>query len=174
MKSRKAAKRRQGVGESLAGGWASKASLGQGADFFKYHVAQHGGMAPYPGAVDSSVLPAEMAGPAMVAGINKALYDVRGLTDMPAPAVAQKVGGRRRKSMKAKRSAKRSMKAKKSAKRSMKRKAATRRRGQRGGQAPVNMNPMLLSKAEYGQAGLNPDYRGAATEYAMAAVRDRA
>ena len=33
------------VGYHLSGDWSSKMSLGQGADYFKYHEGQHGGAA---------------------------------------------------------------------------------------------------------------------------------
>jgi hypothetical protein len=138
----------------LANTLSAKQSLMQGADFLQYHKAQHGGVAPYPGGVVGTVLPADMAGPAMTYGINRAIADVAGLRDppfdaMPVAQAQQKVGGRRRKGRKS-------------------------RKVRRGGMAPVGAPAMLLSGAQYSQAGLNPDYRGAATEYAMAAVRDRA
>ena len=142
------------VGYDLAATLPAKQSLLQGGDYLQYHKAQHGGVAPYPGGVVGSVLPADMAGSAMTYGINRAIADVAGLRDPPFDAIPvaqapQKVGGRRRKGRKS-------------------------RKVRRGGMAPVGMPTMLLSGAQYSQAGLNPDYRGAATEYAMAAVRDRA
>jgi hypothetical protein len=107
------------------------------------------------------MLPASMAGPAMVYGIDKAFTDVRGLVDPPyvfdKMQMAQPVKGGKRRRM-----SKKSKKSRKS------------RRRQRGGMAPVGAPTMLLSGAQYNQAGLNPAYRGEATEYAVAAARDKA
>ena len=49
-----------------------------------------------------------------------------------------------------------------------------RHRGGGLGYAPVGAPGLLLpSKTMYDEAGLNPDYRGAATEYAIAEIRDQ-
>ena len=74
----------------LAGSSASKQSLGQGGDFLQYHEGQHGGAltgAPLSAIVDSS-LPAALRGPAHIGGIDKAISDVRGLSDGPSVPVA--------------------------------------------------------------------------------------
>ena len=74
------------VGYHLSGNWSSKMSLGQGADYFKYHEGQHGGalgMGNYPEAVLSPGLPAALRGPAHIGGIDKAINDVKGLCDPP-------------------------------------------------------------------------------------------
>ncbi len=80
------------VGYHLSGSWPSRMSLGQGADYFKYHEGQHGGaalgMGPFPGAVLDPGLPAALRGPAHIGGIDKAIADVRGLKDQ--------AGGKRR------------------------------------------------------------------------------
>lgn len=148
---------------SLAGDWASKMSMAQGGDFFKYHAGQHGGAAPV-SSIGAPVLSAGMAGPAMMTGLDRAIADTAGMRDPPfdgsmvTPMAPQKVGGKR-KGRKASRKANRK---------------SNKRRGGALGFAPVSAPGMLLSNAAYSQAGLNPDYRGAATEYAMASVRDRA
>ena len=70
----------------LSGSWPSRMSLGQGADYFKYHEGQHGGALNYgafPGAVLSPGLPESLRGPAHVGGIDKAIADVAGLRDPP-------------------------------------------------------------------------------------------
>jgi len=70
----------------LSGSWPSRMSLGQGADYFKYHEGQHGGALSYgafPGAVLSPGLPESLRGPAHVGGIDKAIADVAGLRDPP-------------------------------------------------------------------------------------------
>lgn len=152
------------VNYSLAGSWPSRMSLGQGTDYESYHVGQHGGAAPYPGSF-APMLPAPMVGPAMVSGIDRAIADVRGLVDPPFDKMqmAEPVKGGKRKHK-----GKKSRKAKKS------RKTRRNNRKQRGGMAPVGAPTMLLSGVQYTQAGLNPDYRGAAPEYAVAAARDKA
>ena len=153
---------------SLAGDWASKMSQAQGGDFFKYHAGQHGGAAPV-SSIGVPVLAAGMAGPAMMTGLDRAIADTAGMRDPPYDAMpalpAQKVGGKRK-------GRKASRKASRKANRKSLRKS--KRRGGALGSAPVSAPGMLLSNAAYSQAGLNPDYRGAATEYAMASVRDRA
>lgn len=94
------------VNYHLSGSWPSRMSLGQGADYFKYHEGQHGGGLSYgnfPEAVLSPGLPQDLRGPAHIGGIDKAIADVRGLCDPPncpgttpvAPAGAT-TGGRRR------------------------------------------------------------------------------
>jgi hypothetical protein len=99
------------VNYHLSGSWPSRMSLGQGADYFKYHEGQHGGGLGYgkfPEAVMDPGLPAALRGPAHIGGIDKAIADVRGLCDPPncpgttpaAPAGATTAGattgGRRR------------------------------------------------------------------------------
>lgn len=151
---------------SLAGDWASKMSQAQGSDFFKYHVGQHGGAAPV-SSIGVPVLAAGMAGPAMMSGLDRAIAETAGMRDPPYDAVpalpAQKVGGKR----KGRKASRKGHKGRKGLRKS-------KRRGGALGFAPVSAPGMLLSNAAYSQAGLNPDYRGSATEYAMAAVRDRA
>lgn len=138
--------------------WQSKMSLGQGGDFATYHKAQHGGVAPYPGMVTGSMLPADMLDSARTSGTMDALRFAQQFRDPPyaqAIPTPSKVGGKRK---------------------SRKSKKSHKGRKHRGGAldgAPVTMNPMLLpNQAAYGAAGLNPEYRGAATEYAVAKIRD--
>jgi hypothetical protein len=101
----------------------------------------------------------------MTSGIDKAISDIAGLSDMPTPVVSQKVGGRR---------GRRSMKRRSRGKRSMKRsrKQRQRRRGGALGYAPISAPGMLLDGNAYSQAGLNPEYRGSAVEYNVAKARD--
>jgi len=136
------------VGYHLSGDWSSKMSLGQGADYFKYHEGQHGGgslgMGSFPGAVESSGLPADLRGPAHIGGIDKAIADVSGLKDQ--------AGGKRRR---------------KSSKRHSKRHGKTRRshrRRCRGGALeyapfPSGSGMLLSSPTAYAQAGLNPEWK---------------
>ena len=148
------------VGYHLSGSWPSQMSLGQGADYFKYHEGQHGGAltgAPLSAIVDSR-LPEALRGPAHVGGIDKAIADVRGLSDGPvsAPlavvqgaAQAVKSGGRR--------------KSKKSGRRNKKKKSARKNKKRGGavlGYAPFPSPGMLLSSpTQYAQAGLNPQWK---------------
>ena len=135
--------------------WQSKMSLGQGGDFATYHKAQHGGVAPYPGMVTGSMLPADMLDAARTSGTMDALRFAQQFRDPPygaAMPAASKVGGKRK---------------------NKSRRSNRKRRGGALEGAPVTMNPMLLpNQAAYGAAGLNPEYRGAATEYAVAKMRD--
>ena len=158
------------VNYSLSGDWSSRMSLGQGADYFKYHEGQHGGalgMGPYPGAVLSPGLPQDLRGPAHVGGIDKAIADVRGLSDAPTT-----MGGNRKNKSKKNKSSKRSKKNKskknKSSKRSKKNKSRKnkrdrRNRRKRGGSlgfAPFPTQGMLLDSSKaYAQAGLNPEWK---------------
>ena len=87
------------VNYHLSGSWPSRMSLGQGADYFKYHEGQHGGGLSYgnfPSAVLSPGLPEALRGPAHIGGIDKAIADVRGLRDPPYDTGSATVGGNRR------------------------------------------------------------------------------
>lgn len=154
------------VGYHLSGSWPSQMSLGQGADYFKYHEGQHGGAAlggaPL-SALTDSMLPAALRGPAHVGGIDKAIADVRGLSDLPSvplavvqgAAQAVKTGGRHKRGHhgKSKKSGRKS-KSKKSARKNKKRGGAVL------GYAPFPSSGMLLnSPTQYAQAGLNPQWK---------------
>lgn len=144
--------------------WQSRMSLGQGDDFESYHKAQHGGVAPYPGMVTGSMLPAGMVDAARTSGTMDALRFAQQFRDppydqIPTPA---KLGGTQLQG--GKRNGRKGNKGRKTNK---------KRRGGALEGAPVTMNPMLLpNQAAYSAAGLNPEYRGAATEYAVAKMRD--
>ena len=141
------------VNYHLSGSWPSRMSLGQGADYFKYHEGQHGGaalgMGPFPEAVLSPGLPEALRGPAHIGGIDKAISDVRGLKDQ--------AGGKRRKHRKG------SKKHNKSRKHSRKHRKTHRRHRRNGGAlgyAPFPSSGMLLSSpTAYAQAGLNPEWK---------------
>ena len=142
------------LSDNLAGSWSSKMSAGQGGDFMKYHVGQHGGsLAGAPvSVIGGEGLPASMQGPAMTASTLRAYADIAGLKDQN--------GGRRKKN------AKKSKKSKKS------KKQRRTRNKQRGGSkldfAPVSSAGMLLS--EYTKAGLSPQWNGG-VEFSAAAAR---
>ena len=142
------------VNYHLSGSWPSQMSLGQGADYFKYHEGQHGGaalgMGPFPEAVLSPGLPEALRGPAHIGGIDKAIADVRGLKDQ--------AGGKRRKHRKG--SKKHGKGTKKHSKKHRKTHRRHRRSGGALGYAPFPSSGMLLSSpTAYAQAGLNPEWK---------------
>ena len=150
---------------SLAGSSASRASLGQGADYLKYHEGQHGGYAANGAplsAITNSALEGALRGPAHLAGLDKAYAAIAGLSDQQ--------GGRRRRTKRSKKHGKKHGK-KKGGKRSKKhskrsKKHRRTRRHKRGGAheldfAPFPSKGMLLSGAQYSQAGLNPEWKNA-------------
>jgi hypothetical protein len=163
------------ISYSLAGSWPSRMSLGQGEDYEQLHQGQHGGSAPYPASLQGEqLITAEMRGPAMTDTLDRALQQVAGLRDppndggsaMPSTAMQQGAGRRRRRTQR-----------RKGRKSQRRRKSMHRRRQQKGGMvlgyASVNSPGMLLSsQRQYSEAGLNPDYRGAAVEYSVAKARD--
>jgi hypothetical protein len=137
---------------SLSNDWASRMSLGQGADFFKYHQGQHGGQAPM-SAIDGSMLDPSLRGSAHLAGLDKAYADIAGMHD----------GGRRRTRSKkgGKRSKKGGKRSKKGGKRSRRHRRTHRSRGGNMGYAPFPNKGMLLDGDGYAQAGLNPEWKSA-------------
>ena len=153
---------------SLAGSEASRASLGQGADYLKYHEGQHGGLnyangAPL-SAITASTLPPSLAGPAMLNGLNKAYADVAGLSDQQ--------GGRYRRTKRSKKHG--GKRSKKHGGKRSKKHGGTRHR-KRGGSHELGFSPfpstgMLLSEAQYSQAGLSPEYKNA-VEFDSAMLR---
>ena len=151
------------VSYHLSGSWPSRMSLGQGADYFKYHEGQHGGASlsygAFPAAVLDPGLPAPLRGPAHLDGIDKAIADVRPLKDQ---------GGGRRKHRKhgkthkgSKKHHKGSKKHHKGSKKHHKKGRKThKRRGGSLGYAPFPSSGMLLSSPkQYAQAGLNPEWK---------------
>jgi len=162
------------VNYSLSGDWSSRMSLGQGADYFKYHEGQHGGalgMGPYPAAVLSPGLPQDLRGPAHVGGIDKAIADVRGLSDAPTTMGGRSKKNKKNKSKKNKSRSKSKSKSKKNRSKknksrknkSKKNKRDRRNRRKRGGSlgfAPFPNQGMLLDSSKaYAQAGLNPEWK---------------
>jgi hypothetical protein len=131
-------------------------SLGQGADYFKYHEGQHGGaalgMGPFPGAVMSPGLPENLRAAAHIGGIDKAIMDVRGLKDQ--------AGGRRKRkgSKKHRKGTKKHRKSHRKHGKSHRR--SHRRRGGSLGYSPFPSTGMLLSSPKaYAEAGLNPEWK---------------
>ena len=167
--SRRSRRRHQGgqalVNDSLAGNWSSKMSLGQGNDYAKQHVGQHGGVLATPAptqAITDSVLPSNLWGSARVTGTFNALSDSAKLQD----------GGRRRsrrhhklhchcRHCKSRRGGSRRRQRHSRRHQCGNRKSRRRQRRQGGAleYAPLNANPMLLDSDGYYQAGLNPELR---------------
>jgi len=160
---------------SLAGSDVSRASLGQGTDFLKYHQGQHGGYyangAPL-SAITASSLDGALRGPAHLGGLDKAFAAIAGLSDQQGgrhrhSKRAKKHGKRSKKgSKRSKKGGKRSKKGSKRSKKHGKRSKKHTRRHKRGGShelefAPFPSKGMLLSGAQYSQAGLNPEWKNA-------------
>ena len=155
------------VGYHLSGSWPSRMSLGQGADYFKYHEGQHGGGLGYgrfPEAVMDPGLPAALRGPAHIGGIDKAINDVKGLCD-PPNCPGSTSGGRRNRSRRNKthggnrRNRNRRNKTNGGTRRNRSRRNR-RRSGGSLGYAPFPSAGMLLdSQKAYAQAGLNPEWK---------------
>lgn len=176
------------VSYSLANDWSSKMSMGQGGDYLKYHVGQHGGaLAGAPLSEMGGALPSAMRGPAMLGGLDRAFNGIAGLKDQ--------AGGKRRKhsrrrhsrrkngggscgkslygGSRRKRSRKNGGSRRKSSKKNggSRRKRSTRRsKGGALGYAPVSAGAMLLDAGGYAKAGLNPD---SGVEFDAAAARQR-
>ena len=158
--SRRRSTRRRGgmapVSYHLSGSWPSRMSLGQGADYFKYHEGQHGGAAPFPGSI-GQMLPEALRGPAHIDGIDKAIADVRGLKDQ--------AGGKRKRRSTKRRGSKRNGGKRRSSKRHSKKHRKSHRRHRRSGgsalgYAPFPSSGMLLSSPKaYAEAGLNPEWK---------------
>jgi hypothetical protein len=155
------------VNYSLSDGWSSQMSRGQGADFFNYHRGQHGGVAPL-SEIGGQLISPEMRGPAHVGGIDKAILDVRGLTDQAGgKRKSRRNKNRRNKSRKDRRN-----KSRKDRRNKSRRNKSRRSRG--GAQlsgAPFPSQGMLLDSPKYyAQAGLNPEWR-TDVAYDMAKMR---
>jgi hypothetical protein len=141
-------------------------SRGQGADFFKYHDGQHGGMtsdaniggAPL-SAISHSMLPKEMWLSARTNSTMGAIEAVSHLKDQAGGRHCKKHGKKHRKSHR------------KSHKCHKRHKRHSRKRGGNLDYAPFPNKGMLLdSQKEYNQAGLNPDWK---TDPAFRAAYDR-
>ena len=147
---------------NLANDWSSRMSLGQGTDYMKYHVGQHGGRrsrrqrrggavsygAPLT-AIEQSMLDPSLRSHALVSGLDNALAETRGMQD----------GGRRRK--KSRRCKKAGRRSKKAGRHCKSKRRHHRRRGGALGYATFPGQGMLLSSGQYAQAGLNPEWKSA-------------
>jgi len=147
-------------------------NLAQGTDFAKYHVGQHGGMAPYPGGVVGSMLPGDLAASARITPTLQAYSQIKGMQDggkrQRGGVLVPWGGGRRRGSRK---SRKGSRKSRKGSRKSRK------HRLHRGG-AGINMavdsammvpesSKMLIPSSMVQQAGLHREWADAANPRSM-------
>lgn len=167
------------VDYSLSGSSPSQMSLAQGNQFAGYHANQHGGVAPYPGEVVSSGLPADLRATARIEPLDGYFADIRGLRDPNQMGAGRRKGrkGRKasRKGRKASRKDRKSTRkstrknTRKGRKASRKDRKSTRRnrRNMRGGAAIYNPDPastsapgLLLDPATEAKAirGMNPEW----------------
>lgn len=130
--------------------YSTKASLGHGMDYFKYHEGQHGGEAPL-SAIGSEMLPSNLHASAGIGALNRAMEQIAGMRDQ--------TGGRRK-----------SRKSKKS-KKSKKSRRTGKKRGGALGSSPFPFQGMILDGGLAGKAGLNPEWQGG-LETEMAARRN--
>jgi len=158
-------------------------NLAQGNDFARYHVGQHGGMAPYPGGVVGSMLPGELAASARITSTLQAYNQIKGLQDggrkrrrsrsgnrKQRGGVLVPWGGGRRNSRKNRRNS--SCRSRKNRRNSRK-----NRRNQYGGagsnfavDAPMNVPEsykQLIPDSLRQQAGLHPEWADAANPSSM-------
>lgn len=161
------------VNYSLAGSSPSQMSLAQGNQFAGYHMNQHGGVAPYPGEVVSSGLPADLRATARIEPLDGYFADIRGLRD------PNQMGAGRRKGRKASRKGRKASRKDRKSTRKSTRKATRKgrkanrknrkstRRNMRGGAAVYNPEPasasapgLLLDPAMEAKAirGMNPEW----------------
>ena len=165
------------VSYSLADDWSSKMSNGQGGDYLKYHVGQHGG-AHMAGAdlsaITDSALPAALRGPAHIGSLDRSFADIAGLKDQAGGRRRTRRNRTRRGKKSQKKGGKRSKKSQKKGgkRRSSKRSRRTRRsRGGALGYAAFPSAGMLLDSAGYAKAGLTPEWK-AGVEFDAAKMRE--
>lgn len=149
------------INYALAGNYASKMSLGQGEDYFKYHTGQHGGEAPY-SSIGEAMLPSQMESSARTASLNQAFNEIKGMSDFS--------GGKRKHRRSHRHGRKRSHK--RSHRRSHKRSNMRKHKGGVFLGAPVNTPGMYLDADGYSKAGLSPGWKNS-VELTSAAIRNQ-
>ena len=167
------------LSQSLSGDWSSKMSMGQGGDYLKYHVGQHGGMAGAPlSAIDGSALPMSLRGAAHMGALDKSYTEIAGLKDQAGGRRSRKHSRKHsrknsrkhsRKSQGGKRSRKHS--GKRSRKHSRKHSRKQKKRGGALAYAPVGSASMLLDGAGYSKEGLTPQW-SSGVEFDAAKMRE--
>ena len=174
------------LAESLSGDWSSKMSMGQGGDYLKYHVGQHGGMAGAPlSAIDGSVLPMSLRGAAHMGGLDKSFTEISGLKDQAGGRRRRRAsnrraskchsrksqGGKRRASKRHGRKSQGGKRRRSQKKHGGKRRRTQKKRGGSLGYAPVGSAAMLLDGAGYSKAGLTPQW-SSGVEFDAAKMRE--
>jgi hypothetical protein len=144
---------------------------GQGGDYLKYHVGQHGGQRGGVAPVgDTGVMDASLRGPAMLASQDQAFAAIAGLKDQ---AGGKRYKRSKRSSKRSKRSSKRSKRSSKRSKRSKRNARSKKTRGGSLSYAPFDGKGMLLSQSDYAKAGLSPSW-SSNLEFQAAAARSTA
>jgi len=159
------------VNYNLAGSSPSQMSLAQGNQYAGYHMNQHGGVAPYPGEVVGSGLPAELHASARILPLDGYFNDIRGLKDANQMGAGRRRNGRKasRKGRKASRKGRKASRKGRKATRKSGRKGSRRntRRNYAGGGGVYNSEPasvsapgLLLDPATEAKAirGMNPEW----------------
>lgn len=162
------------VNYNLAGSSPSQMSLAQGNQYAGYHMNQHGGVAPYPGEVVGSGLPAELHASARILPLDGYFNDIRGLKDPNQMGAGRRRGRKGRKaSRKGRKASRKGRKASRKVYRKSTRKNGRKgsrrntRRNMAGGAAVYNSEPasvsapgLLLDPATEAKAirGMNPEW----------------
>lgn len=164
------------VNYSLAGSSPSQMSIAQGNQYAGYHMNQHGGVAPYPGEVVGSGLPAELHASARTLPLDGYFNDIRGLKDPNQMGAGRKGRKGRKASRKGRKAGRKDRKASRKAGRKSTRKNGRKasrrnrrntRRNMAGGAAVYNSEPasvsapgLLLDPATEAKAirGMNPEW----------------
>jgi hypothetical protein len=144
---------------------AGKLNLLQGEQYQKIHMNQHGGALPTVGAplsqIEGSLLDSSLRASARVGPLDSSLGEIRGMSDIDAPAVPAQKGGRRRGSRRSSRknSRKNRKGSRKNSRKSSRKNSRKNRKGsrrQRGGAlsgAPLSAPSMLLNPYQAAKAG---------------------
>lgn len=163
---------------TLSGSWPSRMSLGQGADYFKYHEGQHGGAmitpAPLSAITGSSLDPALREG-AHMAGLDKAFFDIKGMKDQAGGRRSRRHRSHRSRRSRRNKSHRRHRSHRNKSHRNKNHRHRSRRNKSRGGALGYASFPqstgMLLDKSGYQQAGLSPEWKSDVS-FDMAKIRE--
>lgn len=164
------------VNYNLAGSSPSQMSLAQGNQYAGYHMNQHGGVAPYPGEVVGSGLPAELHASARTLPLDGYFNDIRGLKDPNQMGAGRRGRKNRKASRKGRKAERKNRKAsrkvyrkstRKNGRKGSRRNRRNTRRNMAGGGAVYNSEPasvsapgLLLDPATEAKAirGMNPEW----------------
>lgn len=175
-KHKRAIRRKLRGGEALVSyndmGWSNKMSMGQGADYMKYHEGQHGGaLSGVPvNVLGAPLIDSSMQAAAMQSGPMKAYQEIAGLSDQHGGKRSRKRSGRKRSARKRHSSSRHKGGKRNGTRRHRRNKRRTQR--SKGGSlqfAPMNSRTMLLDN--YDEAGLSSSW-GKNVEFDMANSRN--